>query len=198
MDVSEVLEIMKDACDKGIRADLRGANLSDANLSRADLRGADLRGADLSRADLSDAHLSRADLSRADLSRATGLLNSIDWLKENHEIEEVDGKLYIVAYKAFGVHYCTPINWKIEAGSVISEVVNPLPTNDCACGINVATVKWCRSNLSRRKEVWKLHIDLFDLVSAVVPYHTDGKWRVGKATLVEVVDLFGDGSTEND
>ena len=51
-------------------ADLREANLSRADLSRADLRGADLREANLSRADLREANLSRADLREANLSRA--------------------------------------------------------------------------------------------------------------------------------
>ena len=56
--------------DGGIRANLRGANLSDANLSGADLSDANLRGADLSDADLRDANLSGADLSDADLRDA--------------------------------------------------------------------------------------------------------------------------------
>jgi uncharacterized protein YjbI with pentapeptide repeats len=54
----------------GVRADLRGADLTEVNLPGADLREAELRGADLSRADLSRANLSGADLSWADLSRA--------------------------------------------------------------------------------------------------------------------------------
>jgi len=66
--------------DGGVRADLRGADLSGANLSRADLSGANLRGAylsgaDLSRAELRDAYLIGANLrdaylNGADLSRA--------------------------------------------------------------------------------------------------------------------------------
>jgi hypothetical protein len=59
----------------GVRADLRGANLSSAdlrgaNLSSADLRGAYLGGANLSSADLRSAYLSLADLSVANLSSA--------------------------------------------------------------------------------------------------------------------------------
>jgi len=52
------------------RADLSGADLSGANLSRADLIGADLSGAELSGADLSEADLSGADLSGAGLRGA--------------------------------------------------------------------------------------------------------------------------------
>ena len=50
---------------EGVRADLRGADLSGADLSEADLRGADLSRADLRGADLSGANLSRADLRGA-------------------------------------------------------------------------------------------------------------------------------------
>jgi len=55
---------------KGIRADLRGADLSGADLRGADLMGADLSGADLMGADLSGAYLRGADLRGADLSYA--------------------------------------------------------------------------------------------------------------------------------
>lgn len=56
--------------DGGVRANLRGANLSDADLRGANLSGADLSGADLSDADLRDADLRDAALSGADLRRA--------------------------------------------------------------------------------------------------------------------------------
>jgi hypothetical protein len=56
--------------DKGIVADLRGADLSGARLRAADLNMADLREADLSGADLSGARLRAADLSGARLRAA--------------------------------------------------------------------------------------------------------------------------------
>jgi len=56
--------------EKGIRADLRYANLSCANLRDANLRDANLSDADLSDADLSDADLSGANLRDANLSDA--------------------------------------------------------------------------------------------------------------------------------
>ena len=55
---------------KGVRADLRYADLSDANLSGADLSDANLSGANLSGANLSCADLSGANLSCADLRGA--------------------------------------------------------------------------------------------------------------------------------
>ena len=76
----EVLRIVREARERGVRpnlsganlrgANLRGANLRGANLSEADLRWANLSEADLSGANLSGANLSWANLSEADLSGA--------------------------------------------------------------------------------------------------------------------------------
>ena len=60
-----------DCEEGGIRADLRGANLSGANL-----RGADLRGAILSRANLRDADLSGANLDYSCLPLWCGSLRA--------------------------------------------------------------------------------------------------------------------------
>ena len=62
MDREEVLEIVREAREKGApanlrEADLRGANLRRAYLRRANLRGANLRGAYLQGADLTGANL---------------------------------------------------------------------------------------------------------------------------------------------
>ena len=59
-------------------ANLRGANLSGADLRGANLSGADLRGANLSGADLSGANLRGANLSGADLSDSSGLPICVD------------------------------------------------------------------------------------------------------------------------
>ena len=72
-ELSEILSKHKIWLNKevgGIRADLRGADLSRANLSRAVLCEADLREADLCEADLSWAVLCEADLRGADLYKA--------------------------------------------------------------------------------------------------------------------------------
>ena len=63
-------EWIKSCGAKGVRADLRGANLGCTNLSGADLRGAILEGADLRFANLGCADLSGADLRGADLRGA--------------------------------------------------------------------------------------------------------------------------------
>ncbi|WP_267345956.1 MULTISPECIES: pentapeptide repeat-containing protein [unclassified Gilliamella] len=84
MNIREILEQHKIWIDslgrKGIKANLRSANLDSAYLGHANLRGAnldcaylvhaDLRGADLSGAYLIDAYLRGADLRGADLSGA--------------------------------------------------------------------------------------------------------------------------------
>jgi hypothetical protein len=149
---------------------------SRANLSGAHLSGADLNGANLSRADLSWAHLSGANLSGAN-----GLLDAAAWIAAN--FKRTRGG--ILVYKSFGAHYDTPESWTIEPGAEISETVNPLPTLDCACGVNVATLDWCRANCTGN--VWELLVKWEWMIGAVVPYQTDGKFRVPRARLIRVV-----------
>jgi hypothetical protein len=182
------------ADDGGERADLSGADLREANLSgadlrRADLSGADLReadlreanlsGADLRRADLREADLSGADLRRADLSGAEGLLDPVEWIAAN--FRRTRGG--IIAYKTFDRYYAPPDKWVIEPGAEIAEVVNPLPTCDCGCGVNVATREWCRDG-STGSPVWEVLIKWEWMIGAVVPYNTDGKFRVPRASLI--------------
>jgi hypothetical protein len=164
-------------CEEGgKRANLRRANLSDA-----DLRRANLSGANLSDADLSDADLSGANLSGANLSGANGLLSAIDYISTNFEVCE-EG---IIGYKSFCEHYAPNKKWKIEAGSVIEENVNPNPTNDCGCGVNIGTMKWVRAYT--RGEIWKCLIKWAWLAGVVVPYHTDGKIRAARVQLIEQI-----------
>jgi hypothetical protein len=174
-------------------ADLSDANLSDADLSDADLRRADLRRADLRRADLSDANLSdadlsdanlrRADLRRANLSDARGLLSAADWLKENFACTE-NG---VVVYKRLGVtEYNTPQNWVIAENSVIMEVCNPCRTYDCACGINFGTRQWVDCHY-QGADIWECLIEWHDLAGVIVPYHTNGKARCERLTLLRKI-----------
>ena len=170
-------------------ADLRGADLREAGLSWADLREADLREAnlrwaDLSGADLSGANLRGADLSGAHLSGAQGIFDPCAWLAAN--CKRVRGG--IEAYKTFGLYNQPPESWKQEPGAEISEVVNPNPTDDCGCGVNVATLDWVRRNNDEDLPIWKVLVKWEWMVGAVVPYGTDGKFRVPRAKLVEVVE----------
>ena len=74
-ELQEILRLHKlgfEGDDKGVRADLRYADLS-----YADLRYADLSYADLSNADLRYAYLSNAYLRNADLSNAVGNMREV-------------------------------------------------------------------------------------------------------------------------
>jgi len=230
MDLNKILDLHKKWLDNnpdGVRADLRGADLSRANLSRANLIGANLRWADLSRANLiganlsranlsranlSGANLSRADLSRANLSRAnlsganlsradlsganlrwadlrwanlsgtTGLLNPSDFFAENFETSNIG---YIV-YKVFGGEYDPPEQWDIRPDAIIEEEVNYDRCTACACGINVATLDWVKSNYPK-KQIWKCLIEWPWLAGVCVPYNTAGNIRASKVRLLETV-----------
>lgn len=164
--------------DGGERADLRWADLSGA-----DLNGADLRWAELSGADLSKANLDGANLRGADLSGAKGLLSAVNFLEAHFERAN-EG--YIV-YKCFNGSYVAPERWKIEAGSVIEEVVNFDKCTECGCGINVAPLEWVKKNYPN-KQIWKLLIRWEWLCGVCVPYMTDGKIRCEKAELLEIVE----------
>jgi hypothetical protein len=174
------------------RADLSGANLSDADLSGANLRRANLSGANLSRANLSGANLSDADLRRADLRRADlsganlsgakNLFNPIKWMSDNFEHDDMG----FIVYKTFGAYQTPPKTWKLKSGSFIEENVNPLPTNDCGCGINFATIKWIKADQSS-PVIWRCRIRWMDCVGVVIPYNTNGKARCARLELLEIV-----------
>ena len=163
-------------------ADLRGANLGRADLRGANLRGANLRGANLSGANLGGANLGRADLSGADLSGATGLLNPSDFFAENFETSNIG---YIV-YKVFGGEYDPPEQWDIRPDAIIEEEVNFDRCTACACGINVATLDWVKSNYPK-KQIWKCLIEWPWLAGVCVPYNTAGNIRASKVRLLETV-----------
>ena len=173
-------------------ADLSNINLSCAslsyailrctNLSGACLRGSTLSGADLSGADLSGVDLGYVDLSEVDLSGVKGLLNPIEYIKENFE-KTGDG---IIVYTSFGKHFALNPNWEIAEGSIIEEVVNPLPTVDCGCGINVATKEWARYE-SAKHPVWECLIRWEWLAGVVVPYQTEGVIRASRVQLIKPI-----------
>ena len=164
------------------RANLSGANLSRADLSRANLSRANLSGANLSRADLSGANLRWADLRWANLSGTTGLLNPSDFFAENFETSNIG---YIV-YKVFGGEYDPPEQWDIRPDAIIEEEVNYDRCTACACGINVATLDWVKSNYPK-KQIWKCLIEWPWLAGVCVPYNTAGNIRASKVRLLETV-----------
>lgn len=150
--------------------------------NRANLSGAILSRADLSRANMSWANLSGAILSGADLSRADGLLKACNFMDAHFE-RTAHG---YIAYKTFGGKYDPPEAWKIEAGSVLEENVNPDRACECGCGINVAPLDWVKAHY--RGTIWKLLIRWEWLPGVVVPYGTDGEIRCEKVELLGVVE----------
>ena len=177
------------------RADLSGANLSLANLSGADLSRANLSGANLSLANLSGANLSGACLSRADLSGVDlswvdlsgvkNLLNPSRWLADNFEKDDLG---YIVYKKIGDTEHKAPDTWKIEPGSFLEEIVNPLPTVDCGCGVNFGTLDWVNAHYVNA-DIWRCRIRWEDLAGVVVPYSADGKARCSRLELLEVLNV---------
>ena len=148
---------------------------------RANLSCADLSCANLSCANLMSANLSGANLSGADLSGAKELLSAINFIDAHFE-RVTDG--YIV-FKTFGGQYKSPESWKIEAGSVITETVNPDRCTNCGSGINVAPLDWVKENY--KGNVWKCLIRFEWLPGVIVPFNTDGKIRCERVELIEIV-----------
>jgi uncharacterized protein YjbI with pentapeptide repeats len=174
------------------QANLMGSNLSSAALSWANLMGSNLLSADLSQANLMGSNLSQADLSSANLSSAnlsgtTGVFDAAAWVAAN--LQRTRGG--VLAYKTFGGPFPAPSRWAVEPGAEITEVVNPLPTLTCACGVNVATLEWCCANNRDNLPIWRLLVKWEWLAGGVIPYNTDGKFRVPRAKLLEIVDALG-------
>ena len=134
---------------------------------------------------LLDYDLSGANLRSANLSGANGIMSAIAFMDAHFE-RTPDG---FIAYKTFGSSYSPNSDWKIEPGSVLTEVVNPDRTCSCGCGINVAPLSWVKDNATNggRLSIWKVLIRWEWLMGVVVPFGSDGKVRCEKVELIEVV-----------
>ena len=127
------------------------------------------------------ADLSSANLSSADLSQSKGLLKAREWISKNFK----KTKNGFVVYKKIGnTSYVIPKSWNIEAKAFLEDVVNPLPFDDCGCGVNFGTRKWCENNYSDA-DLWECLILFEDAPDIVVPYNTDGKARCGRLQLIK-------------
>jgi uncharacterized protein YjbI with pentapeptide repeats len=162
-------------------ADLRYADLREANLRYADLREANLRYADLRYADLRYADLRDADLTHANLTGTKGLRRPKVW-------EARGGWLY--AYKAAQPtgdgSYTGPLypGLTYRVGETV-EVANADESEaPCGRGINFATLDWCRERWPNLP-ILRLRFRRADVAS--VPYTSDGKFRVKRATVVGVI-----------
>ena len=158
-------------------ADLSGAYLSGANLSGADLSGADLSGANLSCANLSGAYLSGADLSGADgitPELSTPLLMLLDQ----------PGK--IRAYKLVNEKNEGPINGglKYPVGKTVKVGdADSNPLQQCAAGINVATLDWCLREWKPGYRILIVEFTAKDI--ACIPTATDGKFRLHRCDVIK-------------
>jgi uncharacterized protein YjbI with pentapeptide repeats len=161
-------------------ADLSGADLSSAYLNSAYLNSANLRNADLSGADLRNTDLNSANLIYANLSGAKGIKTASEFLAKL----ETDEFGYVVYKKIGDTDYDAPKHWTITPGSFLTEVVNPIPTVDCACGVNFGTREWCDKNY-KDADLWRCRIRFEDLADVVIPYHSDGKARCARLELIE-------------
>ena len=164
-------------------ADASGAYLFSANLGGANLGGTNLGGADLRHATLRGADLRHANLGSADLSQVEGLLSQRDWLDSHCVL--CDGLL--IAYKVQKHIYDAPAwpdSWVWKPGAVLREVVNRNRTDECGCGVNVATLGWACHNADG-SPIWQV---LVDPRGVVVPYNTDGKFRAEWVQLVKIIE----------
>ena len=165
---------------------VRWAIKSDADLSRADLSGANLSGAYLSGADLSGADLSRADLIGANLigaylSGAAGIAPEIC----TPLLMLLDQPGPLRAYKLVNKRSVGPFNggitYKIGESVEVTDADTD-PTNECAAGINVATLDWCLREWQPGYRVLIVEFDVADI--ACIPTATDGKLRLHRCVVV--------------
>ena len=123
----------------------------------------------------------RAKLSGANLSVSTGLLKQTEFITQFEKTPEG-----IVVYKTFNGSYTSPTDWNIKPGSVLEETPNPDRCSVCGCGINVASLEWVKENYGN-SGIWKCLIRWEWLAGIVVPFNTDGKFRVEKLEIIEEV-----------
>lgn len=197
----------------GVRADLRGVNLSCADLSEADLSrailsgadlcgaglyGADLYGADLSRADLSEADLSHANLSYANLSRAD--LSGADLSRADLSCANLSGARGLLDAS----EYLKANLERNEAGYIVYKTfgetyaapdqwrLEPGAVLEEVCNPNRTDDCGCGINVGTAEwvgnnysgTVYRLLIRWEWLAGVVVPYNTDGKIRCSRAEII--------------
>jgi uncharacterized protein YjbI with pentapeptide repeats len=153
-------------------ANLRGANLSDANLSDANLRGANLRGANLSDANLRGADLRGADLRGANLSDANLSGANLSDIKVNHSTS-----FY---------HLQCPEEGSFIAYKKASQCIVKLLIPEDALRSS-ATTRKCRANKAKVLEITKL-LDGETLQEVPSDYDNDFIYKVGEIVVVDDFD----------
>ena len=172
--------------DGGVRADLKGADLSEADLRGANLRGADLigveliganlrganlRGADLIGADLKWANLIGADLSEADLKWANLRGADLRGAKINWPIACPEKGSFIGFKKT-----------RTEIGNYIVELEIQADSERCS-----ATSRKCRCSKAKVVSITNLDGSQADIKEVVSSYDKTFKYRIGE--IVEVANF---------
>jgi hypothetical protein len=137
---------------------------------RADLRGADLRGADLQGADLRGAkgvkQIYQSSLSI--LNYQKNLLRAFKFLHEDMT-SPIRG-----------------IRIKYEVGKTYQSRINKNKLEECGEGLNIATLEWCLRESGQDLDKKYIEVE-FNPKDIIVPYFSDGKFRVSKLKVIRVV-----------
>jgi len=138
--------------------------------SKADLMGADLMGADLMGADLRDA-------------------NGVNKLLCTPLAMLFDQPGKIRAYKLVTAEGNGPYNGGIiyEVGKTYSVENADCTEEQCAAGINLATLDWCMRYWQKGYRILVAEFEAQDIAS--IPISTDGKFRVHRCSIVGEKDL---------
>ena len=171
-------------------ADLQGADLQGAYLHGAYLQGAYLQGAYLRGADLQGAYLHGADLQGADLHGAClrGVKNIPNIYKTPlHLLKYQPKNTKLRAFKYLNGNISPYQNFEYEIGKTYTvENSDDDEMILCAEGINVATLDWCLRDTNC--DLTKTYIEVeFCVKDLIIPYNSDGKFRIKKGGKVRVV-----------
>jgi hypothetical protein len=143
------------------------AYLADANLAGANLADANLAGAYLADANLADAKGIAKELS----TPLTMLLDQPGKIRAYKLVnEDGTGPTYS------GINY--EIGAEIEEKDACTD-----ETQDCAAGINVATLDWCLRGWQPGYRILIVEFEAKDI--ACIPLGTDGKFRLFRCKVIE-------------
>ena len=137
------------------------------------------------RAYLSGAYLSGADLSQAYLSGAVGI--SLERTSHLAMLRDQPGK--IRAYKLVNSSGEGPCRGGIvyHVGESVSAPDADTSNDQCAAGINIATLDWCMREWQMGYRILLVEFSAADIAS--IPLGTNGKFRLHRCDVVGEKDL---------
>ena len=167
----------------------------EATTIREAVEAAARSGADLTEANLSGAYLRGAYLRGAYLSGATGV--TPERISPLHLYHYQLPGTELIAFKLVSANGEGPFNGGIvytPGESVSVDNANTDPLQDCAAGINVATLDWCLQEWRETYRILRVAFTTDDI--AAIPTATDGKFRLHRCRVVDEVDLTALGFVE--